>query len=106
MLHRSPHHGGLAPLRQRNARPVVALKRKPIVRRIVAFAPWAIARTRLVIVARASWSWAAGYRSSASMSVKAGRSSWPEGVNSYPLPCDERSKYSVPRNVTLAVAGD
>jgi hypothetical protein len=22
------------------------------------------------------------------------------------LPCDERSKYSVPRNVTLAVAGD
>jgi hypothetical protein len=23
-------------------------------------------------------------------------------VKSYPLPCDERSKYSVPRNVTVA----
>src|SRR6202044_3117794 len=73
---------------------------------MVAFAPWAIAWTRLVIVARASWSWAAGYRLSSSMSVKVERSSWPGGVKSYPLPCDERSKYSVPRNMTLAVAGD
>ena len=28
------------------------------------------------------------------------------GVNSYSWPLDERRKYSVPRNVTLAGAGD
>src|ERR1700722_9500000 len=77
-----------------------------VVGRMVAFAPSAIARTRLVIVARASWSWAAAYRFSSSMSLKLERSSWPGGVKSYTLPCDERSRYSVPRNVTLAVGGD
>ena len=39
------------------------------------------------------------------MSVKAERSSCPAGVKSEVLPWDERSRYSVPRNVTFAVAG-
>ena len=86
--------------------PVRCPEAETVVGRIVAFAPSAIARTRLVIVVRASSSCAAGYRSSVRLSVKVEGSSWPAGLNSYVLPCGARRKYSVPRNVILGVAAD